>query len=380
MAVRQRKPVIGGNWKCNPKTLEEANKLIDEWKKARPFDRRKLDVVILPMIPHMAKLQKPLQRLGCDTGSQNCSKTDLGAFTGEITASQIADTGIKWTLVGHSERRTKYGETDEAVAEKVEKALAAGLKVILAIGELLEEREAGKTDEVNQRMLAACIPKIKKEQWDKVVIAYEPVWAIGTGKVATPDQAEETQAAIRAYIKEKVGEDVAERLRIQYGGSVTPDNCAELIKKPNIDGFLVGGASLKGSFMDIVQASIPVRPLRKPKFIDVKTINPEASGVNIMVKCTKAATPVEGMEDLYEAQVADASGAVTLSFRDKALCDLCKVGDSLRIQNSKAKMVKGFIRLGIDKWSAFKPADEKLEFEANTKTDISATEYERVGS
>ncbi|CAE7748066.1 Tpi, partial [Symbiodinium sp. KB8] len=159
---------------------------------------------------------------------------------------------VPYTLIGHSERRSKYGESDEDTAVKVEKCQAAGIKVIFCIGELLEEREAGKTDEVNKRQLAAVIPKIK--DWDKIVIAYEPVWAIGTGKVATPEQAEETQANIRAYLKEAVSAEVADKVRIQYGGSVTPDNCKELITKPNIDGFLVGGASLKPTFMDIVTA------------------------------------------------------------------------------------------------------------------------------
>merc|ERR1719325_192644 len=141
-----------------------------------------------------------------------------------------AECGYGWTLIGHSERRTRYGETDDDTALKVEKALAAGLRIILCIGETLEEREKGVTDSVNQRQLAACIPKIR--DWDKVVIAYEPVWAIGTGKVATPDQAQETQAAIRAYLKEAVSAEVAEKVRIQYGGSVSPENCVELISKP----------------------------------------------------------------------------------------------------------------------------------------------------
>lgn len=135
----------------------------------------------------------------------------------------------------------------------MEQCQAKGVKVIFCIGELLEEREAGKTDEVNKRQLAAIIPKVT--DWEKMVIAYEPVWAIGTGKVATPDQAQEAHAAIRAYLKEAVSEDVAGKVRIQYGGSVTPENCAELIGKADIDGFLVGGASLKPSFMDIVKAS-----------------------------------------------------------------------------------------------------------------------------
>merc|ERR1719401_690083 len=188
--------------------------------------------------------------MGMAVSAQNCSKTGSGAFTGEWTAESLLDLGIKWTLIGHSERRTKYGETDADTAEKVGRCQELGVNVILCIGELLEEREAGKTDEVNKRQLAACIPKIKN--WDLIVIAYEPVWAIGTGKVATPDQAQETQAAIRAYLAKAVSPEVAEKTRIQYGGSVTPANCADLMSKPDIDGFLVGGASLKPTFMDII--------------------------------------------------------------------------------------------------------------------------------
>jgi len=251
-----RKFIVGGNWKCNPKTGKECNELLKEWKKTLSMvDGSKVEVVICPPALWMTSLTDGIQGLGMCVSAQNVSKTGAGAFTGEWTAENLVDIGVSWTLIGHSERRTKYGETDADTAEKVAKCQAAGVSAILCIGELLEEREAGKTDEVNKRQLGACIPSIK--DWDKIVIAYEPVWAIGTGKVATPEQAEETQAAIRAYIKQAVGAAVAEKVRIQYGGSVTPDNCAELITKPNIDGFLVGGASLKPSFMDIIKTVGP---------------------------------------------------------------------------------------------------------------------------
>jgi len=161
-----------------------------------------------------------------------------------------AEVGYGWTLIGHSERRARYGETDADTAEKCARALNGGLRVMLCIGESLDERERGVTDEVNRRQLSACIPYIR--DWDRVVIAYEPVWAIGTGKVATPDQAQETHAAIRAFLASAVGPDVAAKTRIQYGGSASPGNCAELIAKPDIDGFLVGGASLKPEFMQMV--------------------------------------------------------------------------------------------------------------------------------
>ncbi|CAJ1400147.1 unnamed protein product [Effrenium voratum] len=261
-----RKYIVGGNWKCNPATMKEANSLLKEWKKSPPLvDPSKVDVVICPPALWMSSLGESIEGLGMKTCAQNVGKNDAGAFTGEWTAANLQDLGITWTLVGHSERRTKYGEKDEDCAEKVAKCQEAGLGVILCIGETLDEREGGKTDEVNKRQLAAVLPKVK--DWSKIVIAYEPVWAIGTGKVATPDQAEETQAAIRNYIKGAVSADVADKLQIQYGGSVTPDNCAELITKPNIDGFLVGGASLKPTFMDIVSTVGPSKMVDMwPKF------------------------------------------------------------------------------------------------------------------
>eukprot|EP00439_Symbiodinium_sp_Y106_P081526 s1845_g20.t1 len=269
-----RKPIVGGNWKCNPKTIKEALQLIQDWKNQVPVDKRKIEVFACPMLPHLLKVKQPLEKMGISACAQNCSKTGEGAFTGEVSAAQLKDSRVQWTLVGHSERRTKYGETDEDVAEKVAQALAADLKVVLAIGELLEEREGGKTNEVNERMLAPVIKKVKAEDWNRIVIAYEPIWAIGTGKVATPEQAEETHAAIRSYLAKAVSEDVAEKVRIQYGGSVTVENCAELIKKPNIDGFLVGGASLKPSFMEIIQKSTPPPVLKKPKFSKVSELLP----------------------------------------------------------------------------------------------------------
>lgn len=249
-----RKFIVGGNWKCNPATLNDCNTLLKSWK-GYIYDQTKVEVVICPPALWLCGLRPQIEELGMNISSQNVSKSGQGAFTGEWTADNLLDVNVKWTLIGHSERRAKYGETDEDTAEKVAKCQEAGINVIFCIGETLEEREGGKTDEVNKRQLAAVISKIK--DWSKIVIAYEPVWAIGTGKVATPDQAEETQAAIRAYIKEAVSADVADKLRIQYGGSVTPENCQELITKPNIDGFLVGGASLKQSFMDIVLAVGP---------------------------------------------------------------------------------------------------------------------------
>jgi len=245
-----RKKILGGNWKSNPASLATVADLCDSFA-SKTFDTNKIEVVIFPTALHGAFAQSKLANSAVEVGVQNISKTGPGAFTGEWTADMAAECDFGWTLIGHSERRTKYGETDADTADKVQKALAAGLRVMLCIGETLEEREKGITDQVNQRQLNACIPVIR--DWDKVVIAYEPVWAIGTGKVATPQQAQDTQKAIRDFLRTTCGAAVADAVRIQYGGSASPANCGELIQCPDIDGFLVGGASLKPEFMTMVE-------------------------------------------------------------------------------------------------------------------------------
>jgi len=212
----------------------------------------KMEAVICTTALHGPALMDAFKGSGIEVGCQNVSKTGNGAFTGEWTAEMAAEVGYGWTLVGHSERRSLYGETDADTAAKVAKCQACSFRVMLCIGESLEEREKGITDQVNERQLGACLPVIK--DWDKIVIAYEPVWAIGTGKVATPEQAQDTMAAIRKFLRAKCGDAVADKVRIQYGGSVSPANCAELIGKPDIDGFLVGGASLKPDFTKILDS------------------------------------------------------------------------------------------------------------------------------
>jgi triosephosphate isomerase len=180
----------------------------------------------------------------------------FGAYTGELSASLLVDSGIKWTLTGHSERRVGFGgqgESSKQVAIKTKNALAANMSVILCIGEMLSDRESGKTMDVCIEQLSACTAVLTPEEWKRVVIAYEPVWAIGTGKVATPAQAEETHFHIRQWIEKSVSSKVASEIRIIYGGSVKGSNCAELITCPNIDGFLVGGASLLPEFVDIIK-------------------------------------------------------------------------------------------------------------------------------
>lgn len=183
---------------------------------------------------------------------QNAYKVPSGAFTGEISPAQLKDVGATWVILGHSERRQVFGESDELIAQKVVHALEQGLKVIACIGETLQEREAGQTEAVVFRQTKAFTDVIK--DWTNVVLAYEPVWAIGTGKTATPDQAQEVHGALRKWLADNVSADVASSLRIQYGGSVTAANAKELASQPDIDGFLVGGASLKPEFVQIVNA------------------------------------------------------------------------------------------------------------------------------
>lgn len=184
--------------------------------------------------------------------AQNCFKTEKGAFTGEISPSMLKDIGIDWVILGHSERRQIFLESDILVAEKVNHALESGLSVVACIGETLEEREAGQTEAVVAKQIKAIKEKISN--WQNVVVAYEPVWAIGTGKTASPQQAQEVHQILRKWLSAEVNEAVANSTRIIYGGSVTASNCRELAKECDIDGFLVGGASLKPEFVDIVNA------------------------------------------------------------------------------------------------------------------------------
>lgn len=248
-----RKFFVGGNWKCNG-TIKTIADLCASWNESSnngsKYDDAPVDIVIAP--PALYALStKALLPSNFATSLQDCY-TATGAFTGAIAADMIADTGLPWVITGHSERRTVFGESDAEVADKTAYALSKGVSVIACIGELLEEREAGKTMDVNQRQLAAIAEKVS--DWSNVVIAYEPVWAIGTGKVATPEQAQEVHAALRKWLAENVATDVAESIRIIYGGSVKPKNAADLAIQPDIDGFLVGGASLKPDFIDIIDS------------------------------------------------------------------------------------------------------------------------------
>lgn len=184
--------------------------------------------------------------------AQNCYKVAKGAFTGEISPAMIKDVGVTWVILGHSERRHVFGESDELIGQKVAHALSEGVGVIACIGEKLDQREAGITETVVAEQTKFIADNVK--DWSKVVLAYEPVWAIGTGKTATPQQAQEVHAKLREWLKAHVSDQVAQSVRIIYGGSVTGGTCKELASQPDIDGFLVGGASLKPEFIEIINA------------------------------------------------------------------------------------------------------------------------------
>jgi len=245
-----RKSVIGGNWKSNPASIETVKELCAAFKEAK-FDKSKVEVIICASNVHAAATKEALGDCGIEVGIQNISKTGNGAFTGEIPCSMAVDMGFTWCLIGHSERRAIYGETIDDTVEKLGQAQTAGLKIMFCIGESLAEREGGKTDDVNKAQLEKALPLVT--DWDKFVIAYEPVWAIGTGKVATPEQAQETQANIRKFVAETCGAEKAAQVRIQYGGSASPENIDGLSCNPDIDGFLVGGASLKPAFVKMIE-------------------------------------------------------------------------------------------------------------------------------
>ncbi len=246
-----RRPLIAGNWKMN---LDRAAALalVDEVVAgAKKFDR--VDVVLCPPFVYLSAVAAKIANSSLALGAQDMSDQANGAFTGEISAAMLLDVGCRYVILGHSERRQLFGETDEIVNRKTKAALAAGLTPIVCVGELLDQRESGQTAAVIARQFAGSLAGLSAEQMEKLVIAYEPVWAIGTGKVATPAQAQEVHSDLRKLIATHYNAAIAQRVRIQYGGSVKPSNAAELLSEPDIDGALVGGASLKGAdFLGIV--------------------------------------------------------------------------------------------------------------------------------
>ncbi|KAK4630881.1 Triosephosphate isomerase [Fulvia fulva] len=239
---------VGGNFKMNG-DITTIKEIVSHLNSAKVDPNT--EVVISPPALYLLLTREHL-RSGIEVAAQNVFDKPNGAFTGEISVSQLKGSNITWTLIGHSERRVILQESDAFIASKTKTAIDGGLGVILCVGETLEQREGNKTKEVVLSQLSAVAKEVK--DWSKVVVAYEPVWAIGTGKVATTEQAQEVHKDIREWIAKDLGKEAAEKTRIIYGGSVSEKNCKELAKEADIDGFLVGGASLKPAFVDIINA------------------------------------------------------------------------------------------------------------------------------
>ena len=249
-----RKKIVAGNWKMNL-NLQEGVALATELNAALAADKPNCDVVICTPFIHLASVAGVLDAATIGLGAENCADKEKGAYTGEVSAAMVKSTGAQYVILGHSERRAYYGETAEILKEKVNLALANGLKVIFCIGEVLEEREANKQNEVVKAQLAGSLFDLTAEQFSNIILAYEPVWAIGTGKTATADQAEEMHAFIRQTIADKFGAEAAENVSILYGGSCKPTNAKEIFAKPDVDGGLIGGAALKcADFKGIIDA------------------------------------------------------------------------------------------------------------------------------
>ncbi|RVE66820.1 hypothetical protein OJAV_G00111250 [Oryzias javanicus] len=246
--MAQRTFFVGGNWKMNG-NKENLEQLISTLNTASLHEDTEV-VCAAPSI-YLDFARSSLDP-SISVAAQNCYKVAKGAFTGEISPAMIKDCGADWVILGHSERRHVFGENDELIGQKVAHALESDLGVIACIGEKLEEREAGTTEEVVFAQTQVIAENVT--DWEKVVLAYEPVWAIGTGKTATPEQAQEVHEKLRVWFRANVSEEVSDSLRIIYGGSVTAANCRELASQADVDGFLVGGASLKPDFIDIINA------------------------------------------------------------------------------------------------------------------------------
>ncbi|WP_083842909.1 triose-phosphate isomerase [Schlesneria paludicola] len=254
----KRSLFIVGNWKMNT-TLQSAKSLAADVVKGLDGKLSGVEVGVCPPAPFLLPVAEALRGSQVVLGAQNASNEKPGAFTGEVAIEMLLDVGCQWVILGHSERRQFFGDTDEIINKKVLAALDRGLKVIFCIGELLDDRQSGRTEAVLEVQLAKGLLNLTAAQMERVVIAYEPVWAIGTGVTASPEQAEETHAYIRKWLTTRFSSSVSDATRIQYGGSVKGDNAKELLAKPNIDGALVGGASLKADqFLAIVRAASEV--------------------------------------------------------------------------------------------------------------------------
>ncbi len=254
MNRRYRKTIIAGNWKMN-KTASETKKFAEELKAVMPKAKWCEVVVCVPAVNIQTAI-KAFKDMRVSVGAENLFYEKSGAYTGEVSGDMLKDLGVKYVIIGHSERRQYFGETDVTVNKKVHAALEAGLHPIICVGESLEQREMGITMELVALQVKAALSGVSAEKVRKCVIAYEPVWAIGTGKTATAEQAAEVCTLIRTTIRHLYGARIARSVTIQYGGSMKPANAAELLAQPDIDGGLIGGAALKsGEFVDIINAA-----------------------------------------------------------------------------------------------------------------------------
>ncbi len=247
------KQIIGGNWKMNGSRLAALEYL----REMKRLGSRSVssEIILFPPFTILPIIADAAADCGIETGGQDIFWLEKGAFTGEISPSMLVDAGASWFLAGHSERRHVFGEANDIVRRKLQAGLESGLRGILCVGELIEERDAGRTEEVVRRQVESALRDLECVSTENFVIAYEPVWAIGTGLTATPDEAERMHSLIREWVAGVLSNDFADNTRIQYGGSVKPGNAAEILSMPSINGALVGGASLKAeSFMDILKA------------------------------------------------------------------------------------------------------------------------------
>lgn len=253
MNKQLRKAVIAGNWKMN-KTPAEAKELMEGIKPL--VNGAGCDVVVCVPYVDLCTVLEAAKGTKIGVGAENCHWAASGAFTGEVSAPMLTSMGVGYVIIGHSERRTYFGETDITVNQRIRAALDSGLKVILCVGESLQQREQGVTDELVAMQTKIALGGVSAEELKKIIIAYEPIWAIGTGKTATAEQANEVCAAIRATVAKLYGKAAADALTIQYGGSMNAKNAAELLAQPDVDGGLIGGASLKpADFAEIVKAA-----------------------------------------------------------------------------------------------------------------------------
>lgn len=255
---RTRRFVIAGNWKMNTLAAEAAAIATDVVAGVRHYDPKKVEVVLCPPFVHLSPIANMVRSTAVGVGAQNCHEEPKGAYTGEVAAPMLADVGCSHVIIGHSERRILFAETNSTIYKKLKTVLQHGMLPILCVGETLAEREAGTTFPVVQKQIVEALDGILPDAADRIIIAYEPVWAIGTGRAATAEQAQEVHALLRSLLVERYGEH-AGRIPLLYGGSMNADNAEQLLTQPDVDGGLIGGASLKAaSFLQIASTAMSI--------------------------------------------------------------------------------------------------------------------------